>query len=506
MLFAAPLLPLLLLSSWRLALTCVSFLFNQSLSLSIILQKFDEFANHLFETSYERMDHISEELVSTSLQITIGAAAAREAVSSSIWPFVTVPYYETQVEKIFDMANASFVAFSPFVQTNSIGNSEWQDFSGSSAPFDHEPIGPYFAPIWQVAGGKDGIDDQMSISNRDAFDVIPNFEVAYDTLVTTATTQEGDGSATATMSGVLANQDLDEDTDGSNYIVLPNDPHALVLAPIYEKVNDAASFSSSSSIAGILSALVPWSTYFEDFVPPSPYDEIQNIDTMMMGLILVVRDVDNGQAYTFEINNPNNVTFVGIGDLHDESYTEFEVSTNFTGTMNMEEDGGSSSHLTTATTVATGTYTLSLYPSETFYFEFSTMPSFIDSGVVFFFLIAGLSFFVYDCLVQQRHKEVVSMASRNEALVSSLFPENVRNRIYNQDKKDGDGGDVAFRSQFSPRVIGENGTTEKIAHAAVAGIFDNKTQHHYLNAERAHTAEKPIADIFPETTVMFGGK
>jgi hypothetical protein len=55
-------------------------------------------------------------------------------------------------------------------------------------------------------------------------------------------------------------------------------------------------------------------------------------------------------------------------------------------------------------------------------------------------IFTAFVFLVYDMLVTSRQRKVVASADRTNAIVSSLFPKNVRDRLLRQGKDDQDGG------------------------------------------------------------------
>jgi hypothetical protein len=98
--------------------------------------------------------------------------------------------------------------------------------------------------------------------------------------------------------------------------------------------------------------------------------------------------------------------------------------------------------------------------------------------------IIALSFCRYDRIVQKRNSVVVEAASRSSAIVDSLFPSNVRDRMMAERSTHG-----KFRKKTSNHTVrsflvgGQNGTLE-------------------AKADESGYKTKPIADLFPETTIM----
>jgi len=110
----------------------------------------------------------------------------------------------------------------------------------------------------------------------------------------------------------------------------------------------------------------------------------------------------------------------------------------------------------------------------------------ICAGVVFLAVIFFiLAFIGYDRFVQNRQEIVLAKAARSNAIVASLFPSNVRDRILQQ-----------AEDQVDPKMSSKLTKTGK-----------NQLKS-YLAGGMEGTREdgdgsRPIADLFPDTTVIF---
>jgi hypothetical protein len=97
------------------------------------------------------------------------------------------------------------------------------------------------------------------------------------------------------------------------------------------------------------------------------------------------------------------------------------------------------------------------------------------------FLFTSLVFVAYDIIVRRRQVKVMASANRTNEIVSSLFPESVRQRMYNQVNST----DVLSESLLRKRTM---------IPQAIHGIG--------LDDDNIFGTE-PIADLFPHATVMF---
>lgn len=122
----------------------------------------------------------------------------------------------------------------------------------------------------------------------------------------------------------------------------------------------------------------------------------------------------------------------------------------------------------------------------------SNLPIVFAFVVAVIFLVMGITFFVYDSFVTRRNNKVMGAAMRSTAIVTSLFPSNVRDRLY-------DGAQAANHASSSAklrRFMDKNGAGPAMDGLSQDGYGDE-------NHDAVVLETKPIADLFPETTVMF---
>jgi hypothetical protein len=123
-------------------------------------------------------------------------------------------------------------------------------------------------------------------------------------------------------------------------------------------------------------------------------------------------------------------------------------------------------------------YTVSIYPSQDFHRSRSS-PVVMTFAVAVIFAFAILMFCLYDRLVERRQRFVLHKAVQSTAIVSSLFPKSVRERLMEMStEKDMSGSNAARSNSRLKSLMGEESKE---------------------NAENS----KPIADLFPNCTVMF---
>ena len=191
------------------------------------------------------------------------------------------------------------------------------------------------------------------------------------------------------------------------------------------------------------------------------------------------------QSLTYQINGPN-VTFLGSGDLHDTTYDYLEHSAEY----DVLDDAC--------------IYTFSIYPSAQIQESYQTGKSiYYTAAIVCVFLLTSAVFVLYDCFVSKRQNTVMTSAQQSNAIVSSLFPAQFRDRLME------DQGLVA--SQINEK----DSKNKKLADDAISsaqglggGLLNTSQQSNTLGLQRGtntlNIGTRPIADLFLECTVMFG--
>ena len=118
--------------------------------------------------------------------------------------------------------------------------------------------------------------------------------------------------------------------------------------------------------------------------------------------------------------------------------------------------------------------------TKTFLF-ITDYPAYATMAVCLIFLFTGFMFIVYDRMVERRQHVVMRQANKTSAIVSSLFPESVTKRLLAE---------------------------KPSCHEEKKFLSANKRLQSFLTSdgdEQKVLQTKPIADLFPFTTVLFGG-
>ena len=224
-------------------------------------------------------------------------------------------------------------------------------------------------------------------------------------------------------------------------------------------------FSDSATIVGYMINVVPW-TYF-----------VENILDEFHAALRVVLRSSCGNVLTLQVQGRNATVVASSQDLHDAQFNHWEVTGPFAAFANSEKDAEQGNLCT---------YTLSVYPTPAMQDNFmSRRPMTYAFIVLVVFLFTTGLFFFFDWLTRRQQRKVLNTAMRQNALVSSLFPKSIQAKMFSQLDEDG-------TNKLSQ--VGKAGIRNYLVEAGGdAAAADAK------NIDKS----KPIADLFPETTVMF---
>ena len=187
-----------------------------------------------------------------------------------------------------------------------------------------------------------------------------------------------------------------------------------------------------------------------------------------------------------QLSGPN-VTVLE-GDQHSTKFNHLKKSWHFGGVVGDED--------ATFYVFAECVYTLDIYPTEAMretYLSDRSMLYAIAVAVIFVF--TAFVFLVYDWAVQLRQNKVLKTATRTQAIVSSLFPKNVQERIF---KDVEDEVKQEEQAKAANRFRG-NRTKDQLRNFLTDGTDakEEKFEKH------SSLKSKPIADLFPEATIIF---
>jgi class 3 adenylate cyclase len=241
----------------------------------------------------------------------------------------------------------------------------------------------------------------------------------------------------------------------------PDKVDTIVVVPVFE------SFEAGAPIAGHLFAIVPWVVYFQE-----------KRSTGTEPVIAVVTS-SCGHAFTFEIHDHSPI-LLAESDIHDPTYED------------MAESGPLGEY-----TQDSCHFTLTVYPTAEYEDSYtSNNPLYYMLVVLAIFTCTSLAFLIFDHLVQKRQRTLVTTAQKQNALVSSLFPKSIQKKLMADLEEQIDLNDVA---KGKPKW-NKSGTAGLRSYLNAGGMPDEMGPE---ASSQSIDRSKPIADLFPETTIMF---
>ncbi|CAB9525455.1 Receptor-type guanylate cyclase gcy (Partial), partial [Seminavis robusta] len=253
--------------------------------------------------------------------------------------------------------------------------------------------------------------------------------------------------------------------DRFEYLERARAPHSYLYVPIYD------SHVQNRSIVAVLSAFLQWENFFINVLPESE-----------SGILLVIDGTCGAQRYSYRLDGKEAI-FLNASDMHDRQFEDMKRVFEFAPFAMLKNETDQQLFCQ---------YSARIYPSEEWQSDFFTaQPYAYAFAVVGCFALTTLVFIIYDILVQRRQKKVMETATKTNAIVTSLFPSNVRSRLMEElapapEEK----AKNAFLNTGSRLMAGNNA----LAAVDESGVATSETIF----------GSKPIADLFPATTIMFG--
>ena len=163
-------------------------------------------------------------------------------------------------------------------------------------------------------------------------------------------------------------------------------------------------------------------------------------------------------------------TFLGKGDLHDRSFHNMVRYVEFFASQ-QEEQPWVSYDKDNIADADICNYWVELFPSTKFKEAYESNIAVVATVTVgATFVIVALIFMVYDFLVNKRNQKITDVAVKSNAVVNSLFPAEVRDRLL-------EGGNE--KSAMGRSSLHDNGTNNGVGKS------------------------RPIAELYPDVTIMF---
>ena len=503
---------------WLKGVTLISFLVITAVVSTVMFYSTTKEEEKNFEDIFEEISRKIGETFLSNLQRSVVAldnfAVTLSANGEFNWPFVLVNDFEIRAASTRLLAKASVVALIPIViESDRVGwhtfassfvngwvqaglaeqerninyveldyrqneRNDRRDLQGSSAtsvPVDYSPDGiatsifrwegqeavidvgreDYF-PMWQSTPVQKQLVNFNLLSHHvfgnEARLAADNAEIVLGNIMLVASNSSSANEA------VVDPFETTRRSDG--------EPVSQILVPVAQTLKSG---NGDPSIAALLQASIHWTEILEGGELPSSATGI---------VCVVANDCDQAFYYRLEVGEERiKFSFADEEDslasiLRDYEYT-YDVGSLF------DEDqvtfGGFRINKDYCP------YRLHIYPTQAVQDAYYTRkPILYTSLFVIVFVFTSMVFLVYDCLVERRQKLVMTTAIKSHEIVSNLFPENVRGRLF---------GEPGVKEPTASDGMGREG---------IADMMDSRG--------RVRDGSTPIADLFPATTVLFAGK
>lgn len=364
--------------------------------------------------------------------------------SNSEWPFVTMPDFAVKASKLLSLSKAIMVGTYPLVDTEerpkwenyTVENDAWVDtglavqkedenfkgtqieeWSGWGVVHNNdgplEEPGPYL-PTWQSAPVVPYYSpynwNLKSYYNLEAEEVIRNQKVSIGETRNLPPPDEPDVSLddrnVQWVKGFIG-----EDED-------PTEPMTAFYYPIVDKAADTVDVKALGErrTIGVIAMTMFWREFIADILP-----EGSN------GIVIVIGN-ECGQSFSYQIIGPKTV-YLGRGDRHDLEYDSLEQFSTFLDLKSFAVRDSTYTGFPLTSDLCP--HWIKAYPSDVMKDSFtSSDPILFTCLAIIIFLFTSVVFLIYDCLNERRQRKVMNTAVQSSAIVSSLFPSVVRDRLF----------------------------------------------------------------------------
>ena len=272
----------------------------------------------------------------------------------------------------------------------------------------------------------------------------------------------------------------------------------------YPVFNNFKTEEEGRELVGILYSNIYWRLFLDDILPPN-----------VQGVIAVIEN-SNNQTFSYRLDGPD-VTYLGTGDYHETEFDYLGVSAEVISYVKKRAGPETTGYTTVDLNSDFISYQLRVYPSNDMKQMYtSNKPMIYTIVAALIFLITSSMFILYDWLVERRQEIVMDRAVKSSAVVSSLFPEQVRDRLLNEATIVGE--DVASNNKKKKTNEKRRSSTRDWLSSSIklsGGSDDNKQRmNNFLEKQGNETKPssfggrdgmlvgRPICDKFENTTVM----
>lgn len=481
--------------------------------------------NEAFETKFHNDATKVFEAIGKTLDQTLGSTDAflvkymvHAAYSNSTWPYVTLPRFGLQAAKLLKLAKAFYCSMAVVVDEDA--RDEWQQYANESKGWigqsleiqrkdenwhgatDFEWQNSFNYELWGFTGPVDGTfgNHNTFLPNWQQHPLIPprpriGMPLNFDTwhLVAppgTGQIREATGiqaafderRVTITQNGVIVTdpeneaqvtsaagtaawraQHLHPDEDST-------EPASTMHYPMFNNLDSIRlDLDQEQSAVGVFLYVFFWR------------DLIRDILTSDSNGVIVVFEHACGPSFTYRLDGPKTI-YLGGGDLHQPEFDYLKESLTLNEIMRTSDNDrrGESAYTGIPLSDTFCQRSIHIYPSNDMQDDFITSdPVIFALAAALIFLFTSAVFVLYDCIVARRQRMVLERALTSGAIVSSLFPENVKEQLYEEKKQ------------------------QQKTESNVSKFISNPDMEVNADITAGKPTTRPIADLFHNTTILF---
>lgn len=525
----------LILAGAAAAVSAIAYLYTHNNEVAAYQSAYARNSQQIFSTVQLNARHKLEAMGSIALQIQAYAIS-----SNSTWPFVTVPYYEEQVQATKSLTDAYGVYWFPIVQIDqkdaweqySVENRFWIDHSyaaqralfgvdqggvttknGTPIParlndsnvdwFDigwgpsfRDPNNPNFtlgiaSQIFETynylnASDNRPIVDYDPIHNPNIHaipvDYFPQWQAAPMSWYYQSTVNCDYGH----YSDFLEQTIIIRDTETAAFGLAWTDTHtpgylSTALYPILDRFYKDEVTGEEPQVAGFLAMDIYWQAFLNDILAPDSEP-----------LYVVIENTCN-QSFTYQLTGPEAV-YIGEGDQSEIKFRDMSISEVFGKDLMVHDTNSTYAGRLLYDNYCPYTFTVS--PSQKMQDNYITNKPMIYTIVaVLIFVFTSMVFVLYDCIVERRQQLVMDSAAQSDAIVSSLFPTDVKKRLYEENARE---------KEREQQILSKE-TYELHEFMGIVPENDEKWSLASSAPRASSIGVSPIASLYPQTTIMFAG-
>lgn len=510
------------------------FLFTHNDEVAEFEETFAEYAEQITRTVHRNAQHKLEATAAIALEVQ-----AHAINTGSTWPNVTVPFFEEHIMATQSLTDAYGVQLFPIVtnetragwEAYSVNNRDWinasffaqrQAYGVDQSKLERGQTGDpefnWFDHLW----GEDYVNEQnpdfstgiasqifgtlFNEKKQPAIDpndgpFFPQWQVAPMGWYYQGTVNLNYG----TFDDFLNQTQIVTKTGNAAYGMAWNDGVtpgyiSTMLYPIFDLF-----YGDKSKVVGFIGIDLYWQAFIERILPPSAD-----------GIYVVIENAPPcNQTFTFQIFG-DRAEFKDDGDVH-EAASRFEsMKQSFSFGSELMEPISDPTYKGRPLYDDFCPYTFHIYPSQELEDRYVTKKPIWYTVIIFsVFVFTSLVFYTYDVLVEHRQKLVLKSANQADAVVSSLFPQGVKEQLY---EKEQDKDPVKRRGSQSSAPINRRGSFTMMRRSSLTNAPTNLRGSLNMADFGGHPSEvidelsvspdppmyvSPIAELYKETTICF---